>query len=256
MSVPASGCPKGRPLTKDSSGRLELVVAPSVPELVRRDRDRREGRGGLAVQEAEALGELVRDQGAGGDVVDQHDEPDVAAGEAGRRAHRHVVGDDRDLGLQVHAPGFVRALDRVARSHEPVRGALVHERVGPEPLRQLGTARLPDQLDVGDVGGAVDPLVGARQGRGAGGLVERERVPGLAALQALGQPAQLRLGFGPALQRRLQRRGDPIGGHGPGEVAGDDDEAAVAARLEAGEPHRGSRRFGSKLRRRSDQQSA
>ena len=60
---------------------MQLVASPGVAQLVRGHGHRREGAGGLAVQEAEALGELVRDQGARGDVVDQQDQLDVPAGQ-------------------------------------------------------------------------------------------------------------------------------------------------------------------------------
>ena len=54
----------------------------------------------------------------------------------------------------------------VARADEAVRGALVHEGIGPEPLRQLGAACLPDQLDVGhfDVDMAWDSALVAEGG--------------------------------------------------------------------------------------------
>ena len=82
-------------------------------------------------------------------------------------AHRHVVGDDRDLGLEIDAPGLVGHRDRIARAEERVGAALVHQRIGPEARRHLRAARLAHQLDVVHVGRAVGPLIGARQGRGA-----------------------------------------------------------------------------------------
>ena len=89
-----------------------------------------------------------------------------------RDAARHVAGDDDDLGLEVAAPGLVGERDRVARPQHLVGGALVHERIGPEALRHLGAARLPDQLDMVHIGRAVRPLIGARQRRGGLALVE------------------------------------------------------------------------------------
>ena len=87
-------------------------------------------------------------------------------------AHRHVVDDHGDLGFAIDAPGFVGDADRLARSEEGIRAALIHQRVGPEARRHLGAARLADELDVIDVGRAVDPLVGARQRRHRFALME------------------------------------------------------------------------------------
>ena len=45
-----------------------------------------------------------------------------AAARVGVGAHRHVVGDHRDLGLEIDAPGFVaerRVVARASRSSEP-----------------------------------------------------------------------------------------------------------------------------------------
>ena len=107
MSTPASARPKGLPLSCDQQRQMQLAAVPGVAQLVRRDRDRREGRRGLRLEEAEALGEFGRDQVAQRHVVDQHDEPDRCTRLVAARAHRHVVDDDRDLGLEIDAPGLV-----------------------------------------------------------------------------------------------------------------------------------------------------
>ena len=78
------------------------------------------------MEEAEALGQLGRDQVAQRHVVDQHDEADAVARCLRLCAHRHVVGDDRYLALQVDAPGRISHLDRVAGAKKGVRSALIH----------------------------------------------------------------------------------------------------------------------------------
>jgi hypothetical protein len=154
----------------------------------------------------------------------------------GGGAHRHVAGHHGDLGLEVDAPGLV-GHHRVARADEAVRAALVHQRVGVERGRHLGVARLAHQLDVVDVGRAVGPLVGARQRRGAGGLVEGLGVD-RAAVERLVHLAQLRLAGLPVVERGLQAAGDRRHRTAAGEIAADDDQGAVAAALlEGGEFH-------------------
>ena len=154
---------------------------------------------------------VTRDEVAQADVVDQHDEPDRGARLLRRRAHRNVASHYRDLALEVDAPGLVGQRDRVARSEEGIRPALIHQRVGPEALRHLGAARLAHQLDVVDVGRTVDPLVGARQRRHAAGGVEVEMAARAAVVQAVGQFGQLRRDKAPVVERRLQRRRDAVG---------------------------------------------
>ena len=211
------------------------VQRPAVPafESVRRHRDGREGGRRLALQEAETLRHLVRDQVAQGHVVAQHDQTDGGAGDLLVRAHRHVAGDHRNLALEVHAPlgGLGGKADRIAGTEEAIRGALVHERIGPETLRHGGTARAADQLDMVEIGGAVQPLIGARQRRGAGGLIERLAL----AFDPLGEPAQAQLVRVPVIERGLHRR--HVGWQEASEIARDHDEPSVAAVLQRGELH-------------------
>jgi hypothetical protein len=67
--------PNGSPLRSTESAAIEAVAVPhaSWGQFVRRDGDRREGGGGLRLEEAEALAELIRDQVAQGDIVAEHD---------------------------------------------------------------------------------------------------------------------------------------------------------------------------------------
>ncbi|MNK74606.1 hypothetical protein D3C87_941250 [compost metagenome] len=215
----------------------QLAVLPAIPEFIRRDEDGRQGAGGLGLDEAEALGQFAGDQVAERDVVDQADQTDRSQGLVARGAQRHVAGDDHDLGLQVAAPGLVLQRDGVARTHELVGAALIHQRIGPEGRGHLGAARFAHQFDVVHIGRAVGPLIGAGQGGGGVALVEAAARHGF-VLQALGQGPQQGLAALPVIQRRLQRGRNQEGVGEPVQVPGDDDEAAVTAVLERGEFHR------------------
>ena len=95
---------------------------------------------------------------------------------AGRASHRHVAGDDGDLGFEVDAVGLVAMHDVGSRAQHAVGGALVHQRIGPELRRHHRAARAAHELDVIDVRRAVDPLVRARQRRHRIARVERPRI--------------------------------------------------------------------------------
>jgi hypothetical protein len=122
--------------------QVHLALAPGLAEFVGRHRHRRECRGRLALEEAEALAQFGRDQVAQRDIVGQHHQADGFAGLLGRGAHPHVAGNHGHLGLEVDAEGLAGADDIVLRPDEVVRAALVHQRVGPELGWHLGAARL------------------------------------------------------------------------------------------------------------------
>ena len=71
------------------------------------------------MNKAEALGQLVRDQVAKAPVVGQHQQTDVIGALLGRGAHRHVVGDYRQLGLEIDAPVFA-AKDRLVAGPQKI----------------------------------------------------------------------------------------------------------------------------------------
>ena len=181
------------------------------------------------MEEAEALGELVRDQTAKAHVVDQHYQHDVSRGAFGAHPHRHVVGNDGDLGLEIDAPILHRHGDVLARPQHAVRAALVHQRVGPQPRRHLGAARLAHQLDVIEVGAAISPLVRAGQRGSERGRIQGEGIGAPPLVQLLGAPRQSSRGPGPVIERRLHGRRDILGRDGVFEIGGDDYQAAVAA---------------------------
>src|SRR5579859_998639 len=118
--------------------QMQLAAVPGVAERVRRHRHRREGRGGLGLEEAETFGQLVGDQAAQGDVIDQHHQQDGVAGFVDGTALAHGAGDHRDFGFEIAAPGRVVDADRIMRGEEAVRAALIHQRIGPERGRHLG----------------------------------------------------------------------------------------------------------------------
>lgn len=80
-----------------------------------------------------------------------------------------------------------------------------------------------------DVGAAVGPVVGARQRAVAGGLIEGEGALFQAVVETLIDRFELGPGHGPVVQRGLQGESDLRREHGAGEIAGNDDQHAIAA---------------------------
>ncbi len=114
------------------------------------------------------------------------------------------------------------------------------KRIVQELGRQLGTARAADERHVVQIGAAVGELVGARQGCGAGGRLEREHVlgPQLVPLELCRRLLERRGQRRPVVEGRLQGRRDPRHLDRAHKVIRDDHEAAIAPRpLERGELH-------------------
>ena len=165
---PALGLPSSLPLIEASSGRCSLPSCQALAQLVRRHRHRRERRRRLAVEEAEALGELGRDQIAQRDVVDQHHAAGCARAASAAVAPIGTSSVTTATSPSRSMPQASSASAMGSRGAEKgVRAALVHQRIGPEARRHLGAARLAHQLDMVHVGRAVGPLIGARQRRRA-----------------------------------------------------------------------------------------
>ena len=186
----------------------QLRTVPGRAQLVRRHRDRREGRGRLRLEEAEALGELGRDQPTQRHVVDQHDEFDVRA----RGRGPTPIGTSS----VTTATSASRSRPRLPSpgngigsrgAEESVRAALVHQRIGPERGGHLGAARPAHQRHMIHIGRAVGPLVGARQRRGASCSWKRKRGSD-AGLELVRQTARAAARPLPIVERSLQRRGD------------------------------------------------
>jgi hypothetical protein len=191
-----------------------------------------------ALEEAETFFQLLRDQVAQRDVVDQHHQPHRGRGLFERGPHRHVGGDDRHLGLEVDAPFLGQHRDRVARPDKGVGPALVHQRIGIKGRRHRGAARLAHQFHVVDVGRTVGPLEGTRQRRRAFLLDEGVGARRSAVVQRGIDAAQLWRDTLPVVQRRLQGARDVRNRLASDQVAADDDQRTVAAaRLEGSEFH-------------------
>ena len=158
MSTPAFGRPKSAPLRRETSGRWTLPSCHAPPSSSGVTATGEKAARGLRLEEPEALPQLRRNEIAQADVVDEHQQSDVAAGVGGLRRHRHVAGDDGDFGLEVDAPGFVGEQDVVARAQHVVGRALVHQRIGPELGRHRRAARAPHELDVVHVRRTIRPL--------------------------------------------------------------------------------------------------
>ncbi len=230
------GPPERLAVEIDRQHPVEPPARPGRAQFIGRGENRREVAGRLRLDKAEALGQLVRDEIAQRDIVDQPDQTDVIERLGRRDALRHVAGDHADLCLHVAAPGLVSQLDWRTGGAQVVAAALVHQRIVPEALRQLRPARLADQFDVVDVSRTIGPLIGPRQRRGDFAFVEplaRDR----AVFQLGRQCAQHRLVSVPVVQRGLQRGHQVIGRAEPGQVAGNDHQPPVAAMGKRGKLH-------------------
>ena len=220
------------------------VQAPALPgaaELVGRHRHRAEGRGGLGLQETEALGQLAGDELAQAPVVGQHHQSNRFQRLCRRRTQGHVGGDHRDLGLEVDAPGFIGKGRVLHGAEQVVAATLVHQRVAVEALGHRGAARFAHQLHVVEVRRAVGPLVSAWQGRHALAWVERESVARFAAVERGVQVFKLRRDEVPVVEQSLHARGDAGGEMRAGQVTRDHDQLAVAgAVIQGGEFHGGA----------------
>ena len=218
---------------------VELAVPPPVAQRIGGHEHGRKGAGRLGLEEAEALRQLAGDQPTQRHVVGQADEADCGERLFTACAQRYVASHDDDLRLHVAAPALVAERDRIAGAEEAVRSALIHQRIVPEALRHLGTARLAHQGDVVHIRRAVRPLIGARQRRGGVMFVEA-----FARDHRMLQVDRQILEVGqipvPIVERRLQGRHDMARIRTPGEVVRDDDEPAVTLVLQTGEFHRAS----------------
>ena len=172
--APASGCPNLRAVPAHSNRQADAAVLPGGAKLIGRHGHGAEARGRFRMDPAEArllLGDRVRAQAR---VVREHHELHVLERVGGRRAHRHAIDDDGDLGFEVDAVRLRRQRHVLLGPEEVVRAALVHQRL----RARLVDDGLPEgalhELAVARECRAVEPLPCARQRRGELGLVERE----------------------------------------------------------------------------------
>ena len=102
---------------------MHLLAVERRAEFVGRHRDRRERGLALALEEAEALGELAGMRLRRLTSLTSISSRISGAASSRRRALRHVGDDHRDLGFEVDAPGGVGGADRIARADELIRAA-------------------------------------------------------------------------------------------------------------------------------------
>ena len=144
-------------------GQVHFRTPPGIAEFVRRNGDRRKGARRLGLKKSETLGEFAGNQLSQRDVVNDHDQLDMAGRVLRADAHRHIARYDGDFGFEINSPVLARRKDRLMRTDERIGTALVHQRVRPETLRHFGATRLAHEFDMIDVSRAVGPLVGAWQ---------------------------------------------------------------------------------------------
>ncbi len=216
---------------------MQRAVAPGALQLVGRHRH-----GGETGGERRCLGAVeVESIGPQAVVADhlrhQRHQPDRALGLGHPGAPGEVAGDHREARRQVEGGGGIVGGERLAGAQEPVRGGVAQAaRLAP---RRLGAGGLAQQGRVARPGGGVPAGIGAGQGSGAIVLVEAERGH-RAVLELLGQGREGRGIALPVVEGPLERRYHDEGVGGASQVARDNDEAAVAAVLEAGELHSAS----------------
>ncbi|MNE72515.1 hypothetical protein D3C80_1684640 [compost metagenome] len=145
---------------------MHPAIAPGFTELVRGHRNRRETAGGLGLEKTETGFHLSRSQGPQTDVVELQHQAHMLQGLLCRAAHGDIVEQHGELALEIDAVGFAGQGDVRTRPKEVVAGALVDQRRVLDALDRLQVEGLLHQFAVAEEAGAVQPLAGARQGRG------------------------------------------------------------------------------------------
>ena len=169
MSSPASGWPNSLPLQRRDQRQVQLAAVPGIAQLVGRDRDRREGAWPACLEEAEALGQLGRDQVAQRHVVERASPagcacaPPRRAMPIGTSSVITATSASKSMPQASSASDDRRRAGRGRRRSRPGTSA--------DRSRSCGGISAPRALRTSstwiDVGRAVGPLVGARQRRGA-----------------------------------------------------------------------------------------
>ena len=139
-----------------------------------------------------------------------------ARGRGGVDAPGHVAQDDGDLRLEVQAQRRIGEGQGIGRAEQHARAALVDQRVGQQLGRRSRRRATAGQPHVVQEGRAVQPLVGAGQGR-APGRRGSTAVPGSSPRpERAASSARAGCASVPAVQGRLQ--GGNAGGAGAQRV--------------------------------------
>ena len=146
----------------------------------------------------------------------------------GRDAHWNVIRDDGQFGFHIDAVSFIRRDYRIARPDECIAAALIHERIFVETLGDSRAARFTNQLDVVEIGAAVQPLIGTRQRGLASGLVKGKTL-GCARVEQFISRRELRREHIPLIQSGLHRRRNICGIGRHSEVTRDNNQRAITA---------------------------
>ena len=198
----------------DPHRQRKLAAIPHRAEFIRRHCQRGEGSGGLALHEAKALGQFLRNQIAQADIVDQGQQQDLVCGFVALNAHGGVIQDHCHFGLQIDTPVLGLAADVILRADEVVGVALVHQRVFAHFGGHLGAACLAHQFHMRQIGRGIQPLIGARQGGGELAEIGLEQAragtgakAGRGMVEFVRECLQQRGAIAPVVQCRLQGRG-------------------------------------------------
>ena len=93
----------------------------------------------MATKGAKTFGELRRDQSAQRDIIANHDQAYCSSSRFYVRSKWDSVCHDGNFTFKVNAPVFVWHNNVITRREQRIRTALVHQRVRPESIRQLGS---------------------------------------------------------------------------------------------------------------------
>ena len=225
---PGFGRTEQRTIEVSQKRQMHFAITPVIAELVRGDGHRRESARRFGLEETKALGQLRRNEVTQAHVVDQHQQFDVTGGPLRAYPHRHIIGDDGHLRLEIDPPLLRSHDNRPTGSQKAVGAPLIHQRIVPEALRHLGAAGLAHQLHMVDVGAAISPLVGARQRREARRFVKGKRVGHTALVKLLIDSLKPGGNLGPLVEGGLQRRGNLSHPHRPGQIPAHHHQSAIA----------------------------
>ena len=149
-------------------------------------------------------------------------------------AHRHIAGDDRNLGLKVDAMLFIGQRHIVAGTQKTVRATLIDQRFAGRARGPIHSGCLLHALQMRLVGRCVEPLISARQRCHALCRVECKWAFGLSLIQVCVERIELRREKIPVVERALERGRNCIGQMRSFQVTRDDGKLPIARTLSKG----------------------